>query len=69
MLFFCFSIDLETMPPCKGDFTANHTLNNCSKLKGITMKGLGVNSTRSSGIETDEGVTNSKEQLTIKQQL
>jgi len=57
------------MPLCKGDFTANHTLNNCSKLKGITTKGLGVNSTRSSGTETDEGVTNSKEQLTIKQQL
>lgn len=41
-----------------GIFTANPTLNSFSKPKGITTKGLGVNSTKHSGIETDEAANN-----------
>lgn len=55
-----FIVDLETMPPFRAHFTANHTLNSCSKVKEIMMKGSDVNSTRRNGTETDKGAVGSK---------
>lgn len=51
---FCF-IDLEIMQPCRGNFIASLTLNNCSRQKEIMMKGLVENNTRHSGTDTNEG--------------
>lgn len=54
-LFIFFSIDLEIMQPCRGNFIASLTLNNCSRQKEIMMKGLVENNTRHSGTDTNEG--------------
>ena len=50
-----FIVDLETMLPYRANFTANHTLNSCSKVKEIMMRGLDVSSTRHNGTEADKG--------------
>ena len=52
---FIFFIDLEIMQPCRGNFIASLTLNNCSRQKEIMMKGLVENNTRHSGTDTNEG--------------
>lgn len=61
-------VDLETMLPFQGNFTANRTLNSCLKPKAIMMKGLDVLSTRRSGTKTAETSHDRKERI-INEQL
>lgn len=56
-------VDLETMLPFQGNFTANHTLNSCLKPKAIMMKALDVLSTRRSGPKTAEMSHDRKEKI------